>query len=199
MRISRFRYQPIEGGTLGGHFALHVTLGAGDDPESLSFDYDTSALATKIHDIFEALKLQSRFVRGVLFDAREAFDLDTAEMLSLLGVLRDWKINVVAWVGEAKRPAWFELCNYITAFVTSPHWSNFRVNEIRFVPTGEKWIEPEVYEVNDAAPGYIDASNGQPAASVLVFTTEAKRPWGVIPVIRASVGIDFPLEALEPS
>jgi hypothetical protein len=197
MRISRFRYQPIEGGTLGGHFALHVKLGAGDDPESLSFDYDTTALAAKIHDIFEALNLQSRFVRGVLFDAREADTLDSAEMLNLLGILRDWKLNVIAWVGEKKRWAWLELCDYITVFVGSPHWANFRVNEIRFVPSGEKWIEPEIYEVNASAPGYIDASNGQPSASVLVFATEAKRAWGVIPVVRVSVGVDFPLEALE--
>ena len=194
MRISRLRYQPIEGGTLGGHFALHVKLGVGDDPEPFSFDLDVTTIAQRIHDAFEVLGLKHTMAKGVVFDAREAELLDAADMLSLLGTLRDWRFTIVAWVGEKRRSAWFELVNYLTVFVRSAHWPNFKVNEIRFVPSGDTWIEPEVYEVNNGAVQYVDASSGLPVTSVLTFVANAKRSWGIVPVTKAPFGIDFPLE-----
>jgi hypothetical protein len=191
MRVSRIRYQPIEGGTLGGQFALHVRLGAGDGPESSSFEIDASNLATKIHDAFKTLDLKSSAIRGVLIDARDDENVDSNEMISLLGTLHDWNLTIVAWAEARKRAAWFERVNYLTVFVRTQHWPNFRVNEIRYVDI--ELVEPDVFEVNTNAMCYLDAFMTN-AKDVLTFVTSAKRLWGVID---SSASIDFPLG--EPS
>ena len=82
MNVSSIRYQPVEGGALGGHFALHVTLGADLAPSGFT---TAASLATRIHDIFESLALKSK-VKGVLIDCREAQG-DPDEMSSLLQTL----------------------------------------------------------------------------------------------------------------
>ena len=119
MRISRLRYQPIEGGTLSGHFALHVTLGSSSNAASEFVSLDSTEIATKIHDAFETLSLKPTVDKGILIDAREADDLDSSEMISLLGTLRDWKYFIGAWVSEHKRCAWFEYINHLVVFIES--------------------------------------------------------------------------------
>jgi hypothetical protein len=191
MRVSSIRYQPIEGGTLGGHFALHVTLGADDDPES--FILSPTELATMIHNNYKSLNLRSEIIRGVLFDSRNAYGIETSEMLSLVGTLRDWGMFIDAWVDEYKRCAWFEKVNYLTVFLHSENWPNFRVNEIRFEPKGDNWAEPEIFEVNQNAPGYVYP--GADTGKVLAFISNAKRPWGVILPVRSSYAVNFPIES----
>jgi len=178
MRVSHIRYMPIEGGTLGGHFALHVILGASNDPECSSLDEND--LATLIHDAFEKLNLSHGNIQGVLFDVRRADDLDSNEMLSLLGTLRDWNIHIIAWVNERKRYPWFEQLGYLTVFVESVNWPNFKVNEIRVEPEMLEWVEPAIYEVNANATSYLQPSLGLDAMKVLTFIKNARRNWGVI-------------------
>jgi hypothetical protein len=174
MTVTSIRYQPIEGGALGGHFALHVTLGEGNLPGVFS----PTELATRIHDCFEKLALQTK-VRGVLVDCRAAVG-ETYDMGSLLSTLKDWGFTVILWVGESVRYSWFDPTYYIVAFVTSQHWPNFRVNEIRYVMPWEKdkWAEPDVYDVNANATCYVVFTGGGP--DVVRFITECKRPWGII-------------------
>ena len=185
MTVTSLRYQPIEGGALGGHFALHVTLGGGDSPGVI---FSATKLSTRIHDAFESLQLKHNSVRGVLIDCRKS-DASIEEMMSLLGVLHDWKLMVNLWVGEGIRHPWFELASYITVFVTSQHWPNFKVSEIRYVMpvAGEPWIEPDVYDVNAQAGCYIVPRMGMSSA-LITFVTECKRPWGVvIPAKRTAI------------
>jgi len=184
MRVSHMRYQPIEGGALGGLFALHVSLGSSNDPESVTLS--STELGTMIHDAFATLALATLYPQGVLFDVREADDLDSEEMRSLLDVLRDWKYVLIAWVGEEKRSAWFSLVGYIVAFVHSQHWPNFHVNEIRFEPQGDDWTEPEVYGVNAGATCYVVEQGNRDA--LLLFVKNAKKPWGVIGPMMPAVG-----------
>ena len=176
MTVVSIRYQPIEGGALGGHFALHVTLGGEASPGVF---FDPTALATKLHDAYESLDLQFKAIRGILFDCRKA-DINSEDMTSLLGTIRDWGFKVILWIGESIRFPWFEIASYITVFVTSQHWPNFRVNEIRYVAPaiGDTWIEPDVYDVNANASSYIIP--GASKSSVLPFITACKRPWGIV-------------------
>ena len=178
MKISSIRYTPIEGGSLGGHFALHVILGSKDKTELP--DLDSSAIATKIHDAFEILGLKTTTLKGVLIDARDNSSIESEEMLSLLGTLRDWNIERFAWVGEKKRAAWFEFLNHLVVFVKSQHWANFRVSEIRYAPDDDKWIEPDVFEVNRNALLYVTVKDTSIAGKILPFVTDAKNRWGVI-------------------
>jgi len=189
MRVSQVRFAPISGGALGGHFALHVRLGASDDPESVSSEIDATTLSGLIHDAFEQLDLKSRATRGVLFDTRKADIIDSAEMMSLLGTLRDWGLILAAWVGADKRCAWFELLNHITVFVSTQHWPNFKANEIRYVPSGDPWIEPDIYDVNAGASLYVEPE-GATAANILAFVSRTLHPWGIIGGLP---GVDFPI------
>ena len=187
MRVTSIRYQPIEGGGQGGYFALHVTLGAGDGPGVV---FSPTALSTKLHEAFESLSLKSP-VRGVLLDCREAVGTNE-EMSSLIGSLKDWKYIVILWVGESTRYPWFEGC-FVTAFVASQHWPNFKATEIRYVlPTTEDWIEPDVYEVNATTPCFLVAGEAK-GKDILSFVTDCKRLWGVIFECRGVAAIDFPL------
>jgi hypothetical protein len=192
MRVSSIRYQPIEGGTLGGHFALHVTLGASSGPDAFYLDLSPTELSGKIHDAFETLDLKSKSIRGVLIDARND-EPNTAEMMALLGTLHDWNMHTVSWVSEKTRAAWFEMTSFIVVFVKSVHWPNFRVNEIRFEPSGEAWVEPDIYEVNANVPSYVYTAISGLSAGVLPFVCSAKRPWGVILPIRSTYAVNFPL------
>ena len=192
MNVTSLRYQPIEGGALGGHFALHVTLGASDGP---GVPFTPTMLSTKIHEVFEILNLQAK-VKGVLVDCREAdlVPLTTGEMTSFLSTLKDWGVTVIVWVNEGTRYAWFDPSQYIVVFVTHQHWPNFRVNEIRYVMPQDpaKWIEPDVYDVNAAATCYLVPTEKQTkAAPVIDFVTKCKRPWGII---RDIVAISFKLK-----
>ena len=195
MTVNSIRYQPIEGGALGGHFALHVTLGEGNLP---GVDSTPTEVSTRIHDAFKSLDLKSKSISGVLFDCRKAI-LAPEEMISLLGTMRDWKYPIILWVGEMTRHPWFEYANFITVFVVSTNWPNFRANEIRYVPpiNGDEWTEPEVFEVNQGAVCYVDPfsdrKNKSVATQLLQFITEAKRAWGVIPFAHVPAAIDFGL------
>jgi hypothetical protein len=176
MTITSLRYQPIEGGTLGGHFALHVSFGEDGLPGAT---FSATTLATKIHDIFESLDPKHK-VKGVLLDCREAVGSND-EMISLLQTLKDWGYVRVLWVGESTRYSWLDPSQYIVAFVTSQHWPNFRVNEIRYVMPKDKaaWVEPDVYDVNGGAYCYVVpqlAASGE----VVAFLVNCKRPWGVV-------------------
>jgi len=189
MNVTSLRYQPVEGGALGGHFALHVTLGASDGPGVF---VPLADLSSRIHGAFEVLNLQAK-VKGVLLDCREGFG-ERDEMASLVSTLLDWGMTVILWVDETTRHAWFDPRCYIAAFVTHQHWPNFRVNEIRYVmpqdPT--KWIEPDVYDVNAAATCYLVPTEKQTkAAPIIDFVTKCKRPWGII---RDIVAISFKLK-----
>jgi hypothetical protein len=177
MTVTSIRYQPIEGGALGGHFALHVALGAGDGPGAFLSDTD---VAERIHNAFESLDLKFKAVRGVLFDCRR-HDAVSEEMISLLGTLRDWGFSIVLWVGQTTRHPWFEYATYITVFVTSALWPNFKVNEIRYVMPDnvQEWTEPEVYDVNASGSLYLMPPAGNTSA-LLAFATQCAKPWGVI-------------------
>jgi hypothetical protein len=185
MVVTSIRYQPIEGGALGGHFALHVTLGGGDAP---GVAFGSTELSTRIHDVYESLALKYKAVRGALFDCRKA-DVTDDEMTSLLGTLKDWGLSVILWVNESTRYSWFEFANYIAVFVTSQHWPNFKVSEIRYVMPvlGEEWIEPDVYDVNASVGAYLIPRSGMSSA-LITFATECRRPWGVvIPMKRTAI------------
>ena len=189
MHVTSIRYQPVEGGALGGHFALHVTLGASDGPSVFS----ATELSTRIHDAFEVLGIKG--IHGVLIDCRAAAPT-AEEMMSLLGTLRDWNYFVNLWVGELVRYPWFEIARYITVFVTRKNWPNFKCNEIRYVPpeSGE-WTEPEIYDVNTLTPGYV-LPRTRNTADLLKFVTSAKRPWGVVLTSQGMPpAIDFKLKA----
>jgi hypothetical protein len=189
MTITSIRYQPVEGGALGGHFALHVSIGDGNVP---GVSLSATELTKKIHDSFESLAIISEATKGVLLDCRGAMLREISDdMTSLIGTLRDWGFMVVLWVDEKTRYSWFEKANYITVFVTSANWPNFRVNEIRYVPSNGSWIEPEVYPVNVNAPGYVEASLDHSPADILKFVTEAKRAWGVVARYRSGPSITF--------
>lgn len=188
MRISSLRYQPIEGGTLAGLFAIHVRLGADSSPESFSFD-DTQ-LSRKIHEAFEALTLSSNIEKGVLLDCRDAETIDTAEMSSFISTLNDWGYFVGAWVNDGKRSAWFSLLRHIVVFIDKPFWSNFKVNEIRYTPSGPDYIEPEVYDVNKGAFCYIQAQDNP---RIVTFITGAKRTWGIVVPLRSYPQVNFSL------
>ena len=190
MRISHIRFQPIEGGALGGHFALHITLGAESDPES--FVLSPVEITTKIHSAYETLGIKAQAVRGVLFDTRFA-DVDTTEMFTLLGTIRDWKLTIIAWVNEDKRCAWFELVNYLTVFVRSKNWPNFKASEIRLDPNDDlAWAEPEIYEVNGKTPCYVNVHMGD--ANIVPFICSASHMWGVVLPTRTSYSIEFPIK-----
>lgn len=190
MKVSSIRYQPIEGGALGGHFALHVTLGAGDSPGVI---FSATELATHIHDDFEKLSLKAKAIRGVLIDCRAATH-DVDEMNALLGTLKDWGHQIILWVNEDIRHPWFEFANYITVFVRSRNWANFRVTEIRYEPPSEgPWEEPEVFDVNQNAASYVVAG-AQSASIILKFVTEAKRPWGIVQRAKVAAAIGFELK-----
>lgn len=191
MRVSSIRYQPVEGGTLGGHFALHVTLGGDEAPEAFSFE--PSEVASRIHDAFEELDLKTSVDRGVLIDAREDPNVSSEEMIELIGILRDWKLLITAWVSEKKRAAWFDGLNYLTVFVRSQHWPNFRASEIRYEPQKGDWIEPEIFEVNSKSLCYVHVSNGN-LKPLYGFISNAKRPWGVISPLVLVSPVDFPLD-----
>lgn len=192
MRVSQIRYQPIEGGTLGGHFALHVTLGVDASFGPESFNLTPSELSTSIHNAFSkldfAFKTQNELV---LFDC-VAGEVNTEEMLSLLGTLRDWGMKIVVWIRDDKRCAWFELANYITVFLCGQHWANFKANEIRYtILNGE--AEPDIYDVNQGAYLYVYNHT-----NVLSFIKNApKHRWAVILESRKSVGIEFPIRIPE--
>jgi hypothetical protein len=176
MYVTSIRYRPVEGGALGGHFALHVTLGT----EVPSGFFTPTDLSTRIHDIFEKLGLQSK-VKGVLLDCREGVG-DAAEMLALLQTLKDWSYTLILWVNEEVRYSWFDPSYYITVFVRSQHWPNFRVNEIRYLMPEEEaqWAEPDVYDVNAASTCYVLPPGLAGIPQVVKFTTGCKRPWGII-------------------
>jgi hypothetical protein len=178
------RYQPVEGGALGGHFALHVTLGEGNLPSDLT----PTELATRVHDCFEKLALKCA-IKGVLVDCRQAIS-EVYDMGSFLSTLKDWGYTILLWVGEKTRYSWFDPSYYIVAFVTSRHWPNFRVNEIRYVLIGseDQWAEPDVYDVNANATCYVIPPVNLPLASITAFITGCKRPWGVI---GKAAAIDF--------
>jgi len=188
MHVTSIRYQPVEGGALGGHFALHVTLGAGDSP---GVSLSATELTARIHDAFQTLNLKTK-VRGVLLDCREAVG-ESDEMSSLLEILKDWGCVRFLWVNETTRYAWFDPSQHIVVFVKSQHWPNFRVNEIRYVTplNPDEWAEPDVYDVNGGAYCYL--LSAAPKSELLRFVTECKRPWGIIG--RAYVSVDFPLKA----
>ena len=95
-------------------------------------------------------------------------------------------------VGDRTRYSWFDPSQYIVAFVKSQHWPNFRVNEIRYVmPVDQdKWIEPDVYDVNAGATCYVVSLGAY--ANTMNFITECKRLWGIIGRV---VAIDFKLKA----
>jgi len=191
MHVTALRYQPIEGGGLGGHFALHVALGGGDTPGA---DLSPTELATRIHDCYEKLAITHKGPKGVLFDCRLVFDA-AEDMRSLLGTLRDWGLNIILWVREETRYSWFEFANYITVFVHSPHWPNFKVSEIRYVPDPSGLLEPEVFEVNSNASLYlVPPVKSVSAKDILSFITSAKRLWGVIQPVKFTLSIDFKLE-----
>ena len=180
MKVISLRYQPVEGGALGGHFALHVTLGGGD-PASV---FSASSLATKIHDCFQKLDLKSP-VRGILLDCRQS-DAGMEEMSSLIAILRDWGLFVNLWVGDETRYPWFEGC-HITVFTGRDHWANFRVDEVRYILSENPalWHEPDIYAVNKLSVCYVLPAEGILGSSkyrgeLLHFLTECRRPWGVI-------------------
>jgi hypothetical protein len=186
MYLSSLRYKPIEGGTLGGHFAIHVTLGGGDSAESLSLD--ENALARKIHDAYTKLGLSPAYLKGVLIDTRNAPNLDANEMVALMSALRDWNYYVGIWVDGTKRCSWYSLANYIVAFVSTENWANFKCNEIRYVPYSGNFVEPDIYDVNANTPCYVDTTDN---AQALIFITTAKRSWGIIAPPRTYPVVDF--------
>ena len=187
MHVTSLRYQPVEGGALGGHFALHVSIGESNLP---GLTFSATELSTRIHDAFEKLGL--KVIRGVLIDCRSG-TLLAEEMLSLLGVLRDWKYLIILWVGERVRYPWFELANNITAFVTSKNWPNFKVTEVRYIPPEVgAWEEPEVFEVNQGSWCYV-MPRKRDTAEVLKFVTEARRAWGLILPSASVPGVAFDL------
>jgi hypothetical protein len=190
MTVTSLRYQPIEGGALGGHFALHVTLGGASNGLS---EISPTELSTKIHECFQKLDLKAKLLTGILFDCREGTFL-SEDMISLLATLKDWGHNIVLWVDETTRYAWFEYASYITVFVRSKNWPNFRVNEIRYeAPADGEWLEPEVFEVNQNATAYIKPEK-MDTKSVIKFILESKRAWGVIIPTRGVPAIDFKLQ-----
>lgn len=204
MNVSQIRYQPIEGGTLGGLFALHVRLGGNSKLASEFFSFDAAALAKMIHDSFNVLKFEFKGVDAVLFDCRFVDKINTEEMLSLLGILRDWKIHTFAWVNEDTRYAWFEYINYITVFVRSTHWPNFKVSEIRYIPSDDSLFgdaelaEPEIYDVNAKAAKYIWAVPPLNTEHLLKFVKSATQArWGVILPTQSLPGVEFPLRRKE--
>jgi hypothetical protein len=198
MIVTSLRYQTIEGGALGGHFALHVTLGGASNGPS---EFSPTELSTKIHDCFTKLDLKAKLLTGILFDCRMNLlpgmvnpNFTSEDMISLLGTLKDWGHNIVLWVDETTRYAWFEYASYITVFVHSKNWPNFRVNEIRYEsPTDGEWLEPEVFEVNQNATAYLKPEKID-TKSVIKFILESKRAWGVIIPTRGVPAIDFKLQ-----
>jgi hypothetical protein len=188
MRISQLRYMPIEGGTLGGHFALHVVLGSSNTSEGISLS--EIELLSKLHKATETLGIRADRAKAVLFDVRKATDLSTEDMISILGTLRDWKYTVIAWVGDEKRYAWFDLVNYLTVFINNPHWPNFKVSEIRYTPQDE-WLEPDAYEVNASTASYVVMPAPQYARKLLPFVCGASHPWGIITSAATMPFVDF--------
>ena len=187
MTVSSIRYKPVDGGALGGHFALHISLGAGNGPSGY---FTSTELTTRIREIFGQLELKSK-VRGVLISCLEAVG-DNEEMTSLVQTLLDWGFMVILWVKGETRYSWFDPRCYITVFVTTQHWPNFRVNEIRYVmPTdSNEWTEPDVYDdVNGRAACYMVPKEA--SIPIIHFATECKRPWGLIGV---SVDVAFLLK-----
>jgi len=176
MTVVSIRYQPIEGGALGGHFALHVTLG-GDHAPGVSMD--SMELGARIYAAFEKLDLKFKAIRGVLFDCRKS-NATNEEMSTLLGTLRDWGMTVILWVGQSIRHPWFEFGSYLTVFVTGQHWPNFKVSEIRYVMPIDNWVEPEIYDVNTKVSSYLIPPREAKSADVLTFVTSCTRPWAII-------------------
>ena len=174
MNVTSLRYQPVEGGALGGHFALHVTLGPSNGAGSIS----PTDLSTKVHDAFDKLAVRSN-IKGVLVDCRN-LGASNSDMDALLGTLRDWGLFINLWVGEKTRFPWFTYANYITVFLTKPKWPNFRVSEVRYFPPplGD-WEEPEIFEVNKDATCWFTPSARATPAEVVKFASETRRPWGV--------------------
>jgi len=187
MRVSEISYKPIEGGTLGGHFALHIRLGVSDDPESV--ELSSNELASKIHDAYDKVKSGETRLQAVLIDSLLVTDVDSSQMIELLATLRDWKFFIIAWVEDYKRAPWFELVNYLTVFIRKFHWPNFKVTEIRYSPIEQPWIEPEIYPVNANAPCYIDVVSVT-TRELVAFIMGAHHPWGVI---RHFPVVSFPL------
>ncbi len=190
MTVTSLRYQLVEGGALGGHFALHVTLG-GSDAAGATFAPDE--LAQRIHGAFEELAIKCP-IKGVLFDCRNA-RLDSTEMSSLLALLHDWGLTVILWVGPKIRYPWFERANHIVVFVTAPKWPNFRVSEIRYVlPKDGKWTEPEVYEGNKDATCFVVPTTDEDTNRALAFVLGCTRLWGVVlPTTRQPI-VNFKLK-----
>jgi hypothetical protein len=189
MRVSQIRFQPIQGGTLGGLFALHVTLGGEDSPELPSLK--PKAVAALISGAFATLALKHPGPKGILLDCRAYREPNSEEMLELLGLFKDWGYTSILWVRDDRRYAWFEFASYITAFVASPHWINFKASEIRYIPG--PWTEPDIFETNAQASLYLQPDSFS-AKDVLSYVTSAKRSWGFIPETLVAPAIEFPKE-----
>lgn len=190
MRVSHLRYKPIEGGTLGGLFALHVTLGVGDGPES--FSLSSKALLQSIRNAYTTLDFAYKGLDGVLFDCLEA-EVGNEEMLEVLGTLQDWGVRTIAWVGADKRHPWFEKVNYLTVFVAAEKWPNFKASEIRVCPDAEgNLLEPELLPVNAGASAYF--YGGDVSRSMVFLKTAKQRRWGYIAPNVPSIGIEVLLE-----
>lgn len=175
MKVSSLVFAPLQGGALGGLFALELTLGG-------RLETSPPSLLEQIVKSADSSFPPGYRRRAIWVQAMNAIDFDQTEMDETLAVLRDKGFIVVVETDGQARPEWFNYATALVATLRTSKWLEYTVAELRYAPPVEdEWREPLVGANNEAKSRYLVYNPVKVSPrKVLTFMAEATHEWGVI-------------------
>jgi len=168
-------YAPIQGGLLGGVFALELSFGG-------QLRLSPSEFLKQIDRIAASVFPEASHRRILWFDIANLADVEATEMDEVLAVLRDKGFVVIIESNGQSRPAWFNFATALVVSLREKDWLGFSVSAIRYEPPAEDdWVEPRIEANNGSKSRYLVYSSDEvKPTKVLGFLSKAKSDWGII-------------------
>lgn len=174
MKVAELSYKPKQGGLSSGTLMLYLQVEGESSP---SPDFEVIDIVERCE---QATFLFAMKIRNILI--KPSKEADEKQILQLLILLRDRGFTVALLLEGYHVPIYLHEANFVQAIVTTPKWSNFKVNELLYIPRDNNLIEPEIAQNNTLCQKYllIPKEKKVNIKPYLQFIKEAKFPWGLI-------------------
>ena len=172
MDVTSLVMTPLIGGPRSGILALELSLGAGGKR------FTPAQLAREVEKAGSALRS-----RVLSLEVPNPFDHEEREVSALLRSLNDAGFALsISLPAIADYPSYLDLVGYRVAWVTRDSVAPWKAHEIRYLPAGEEWREPEFYFANRDAPKYLEVRKEGDFRKALEFIRQARATWHIVQV-----------------